>query len=59
MIFLALLFQGRCHEIADKYIEFEPIVIVIDLVLLSRPTYRHVLYNTEFKVILRGFFGFL
>lgn len=36
--------------IADKYIEFEPIVIVIDLVLLSRPTYRHVLYNTDFKV---------
>lgn len=43
--------QGQCHEIADKYIEFEPIVIAIDLVLLSRPTYRHVLYNTEFKVM--------
>lgn len=44
-------FQDKCHEIADKYIEFEPIVVVIDLVLLSRPTYRHVLYNTDFKVI--------
>ncbi|XP_031633824.1 protein ARV1 [Contarinia nasturtii] len=40
----------KCHQIADKYIEFEPIVIVIDLVLLSRPTYRHVLYNTDFRI---------
>lgn len=40
----------HCHEIADKYIEFEPIIIAIDLVLLSRPAYRHVLYNTSFKI---------
>lgn len=40
----------HCHEIADKYIEFEPIIIAIDLVLLSRPAYRHVLYNTSFTI---------
>lgn len=40
----------HCHEIADKYIEFEPIIIAIDLVLLSRPAYRHVLYNTSFRI---------
>lgn len=40
----------HCHEIADKYIEFEPIIIAIDLALLSRPAYRHVLFNTSFKL---------
>lgn len=48
--FCFVLLQDKCHEVADKYIEFEPIVIVIDLILLSRPTYRHILYNTNFKV---------
>lgn len=52
-MFKTICFQDNCHKIADKYIEFEPIVIVIDLVLLSRPAYRHVLYNSDFKVILK------
>lgn len=40
----------RCNELADKYIEFEPIIIAIDLVLLSRPAQRHVLYNSTFQI---------
>lgn len=40
----------HCHEVADKYIEFEPIIIAIDLVLLSRPAYRHVLFNASFTI---------
>ncbi|XP_037907061.1 protein ARV1 [Hermetia illucens] len=40
----------ECHEVADKYIEFEPIIILVDLVLLSQSAYRHVLYNTDFKL---------
>lgn len=46
------ILQDNCHQVADKYIEFEPLVIIIDLILLSRPTYRHVLYNINFKVSL-------
>lgn len=42
-------FQDKCGEITDKYIEFEVIIILIDLILLSRPVYRHILYNTNFK----------
>lgn len=42
--------QEHCNELADKYIEFEPIIIAIDLVLLSRPAYRHVLFNTHFSI---------
>uniref|UniRef100_A0A336KSV3 Protein ARV n=2 Tax=Culicoides sonorensis TaxID=179676 RepID=A0A336KSV3_CULSO len=39
----------NCNEIADKYIEFETIIILIDLVLLSKAAYRHVVFNTESK----------
>lgn len=35
---------------ADKYIEYDAVIIIIDLVLLSKEAYRHILYNTEFKV---------
>lgn len=47
--------QKNCNEIADKYIEFESIIVLIDLVLMSKPAYRHVLFNTEFKVRLVSF----
>ncbi|GAB0099766.1 ARV1 [Sergentomyia squamirostris] len=40
---------GNCNQIADKYIEFEPVVILIDLILLSKATYRHILFNGQFK----------
>lgn len=43
---------NKCNKVADKYIEFETLIIVIDLILLSRPAYRHILYNTECKVII-------
>lgn len=39
----------KCNQIADKYIEFETIIILIDLILLSRAAYRHVIFNTESK----------
>lgn len=42
--------QDWCHEITDKYIEYEPVAILIDLILLTRSAYRHVLFNSKFKV---------
>ncbi|XP_063709879.1 protein ARV1 [Culicoides brevitarsis] len=39
----------NCNEVADKYIEFETIIILIDLILLSKAAYRHVIFNTESK----------
>lgn len=39
----------KCHEIADNLIEFETIVIIIDLILLSIQAQRHVLFNTNCK----------
>lgn len=39
----------KCRNVADKLIEFESLVIIIDLVLLSSQAQRHVLYNTSCK----------
>ncbi|GLV31938.1 ACAT-related protein required for viability 1 [Carabus blaptoides fortunei] len=39
----------NCGEISDKYIEYDPVIIMIDLVLLQKQAYRHFLFNTEFK----------
>ncbi|KAJ6633680.1 Protein ARV1 [Pseudolycoriella hygida] len=47
---LKIMSCETCKQVADKYIEFEPIIILIDLVLLSQPAFRHVMYNTKFKI---------
>ncbi|XP_069355424.1 protein ARV1 isoform X2 [Maniola hyperantus] len=39
----------NCKGIVDKYIEYDPVIVVIDLVLMSREAQRHIIYNTEFK----------
>ncbi|PZC80071.1 hypothetical protein B5X24_HaOG215412 [Helicoverpa armigera] len=39
----------KCKGIVDKYIEYDPVIVMIDLVLMSREAQRHILYNTEFK----------
>ncbi|XP_055610125.1 protein ARV1 [Uranotaenia lowii] len=39
----------NCNQPADKYIEFEVIIIMIDLILLSKAAYRHILYNSDCK----------
>lgn len=32
---------------ADKYIEYDPAIILVDLILLKRQAYRHLLYNCD------------
>ncbi|KAK0182929.1 hypothetical protein PV327_001014 [Microctonus hyperodae] len=34
---------------ADKYIEYDPVIVLVDLVLLEKSAYRHLLYNSAFK----------
>jgi len=36
---------SHCGEFADPYVEQELILIVLDLLLLRGPVYRHVLFN--------------
>ena len=49
-ILKCLCFQSRCNEVADKYIEYDTVIIFLDVLLLQRPAYRHILINSEFKV---------
>ena len=42
---LIIIPQDHCHKIADKYVEFEFVIIFIDLLLLRLPVYRHLLFN--------------
>ena len=36
-----------CGEVADKYVEHDGVLVLIDLLLQSVPAYRHVLFNGE------------
>ncbi|XP_058802014.1 protein ARV1 [Phymastichus coffea] len=39
----------NCGNLADKYIEYDPVIVLVDLVLLEKPAYRHLLYNSDFN----------
>lgn len=41
--------QENCGRLADKYIEYDPVIVLVDLVLLAKPAYRHLLYNSDFN----------
>ncbi|KAK1129508.1 hypothetical protein K0M31_019231 [Melipona bicolor] len=44
---LKLLKCETCDLLADKYIEYDPAIILVDLILLKRQAYRHLLYNCD------------
>ncbi|KAL0585452.1 hypothetical protein ABG067_004802 [Albugo candida] len=35
----------HCNQICDKYVEYEPFLLFLDLMLFKHQVYRHVLYN--------------
>ncbi|XP_068627931.1 protein ARV1 isoform X2 [Battus philenor] len=49
------LTKCSCKNIVDKYIEYDPVIVMIDLVLMSREAQRHILYNTDFKAYWKLF----
>ncbi|GFS06987.1 protein ARV1-like [Elysia marginata] len=36
-----------CDKVADKYVEYDPVVILLDALLLQRQAYTHLLINTK------------
>ncbi|KAK0164678.1 hypothetical protein PV328_003273 [Microctonus aethiopoides] len=46
---LKVLKCNKCGCLADKYIEYDPVIVLVDLVLLEKSAYRHLLYNSAFK----------
>ncbi|XP_017797071.1 PREDICTED: protein ARV1, partial [Habropoda laboriosa] len=49
MYIVYYLFQESCGSLADKYIEYDSVVILVDLILLDKRAYRHLLYNCNLK----------
>ena len=43
--------QSVCGSFADRYVEYELLLVVLDLTLHSRPLYRHLLYNTQLSSV--------
>jgi hypothetical protein len=39
--------QKDCHEVADKYVEYDNVLVVLDLILHRVGAYRHVLFNSS------------
>ncbi|RNA07306.1 ARV1, partial [Brachionus plicatilis] len=50
--FKDLIECSRCHKVVDLYVECEPSVIIIDLILFKEKAYRHILFNHKFKAIV-------
>ncbi|XP_015284729.1 PREDICTED: protein ARV1 isoform X2 [Gekko japonicus] len=36
-----------CHKPVDKYIEYDPVIILINAILCKAQAYRHILFNTK------------
>lgn len=36
---------GRCHAVVDKYIEYDHVLLFLDIVLLKPQAYRHLCFN--------------
>lgn len=39
------LLQAACHAFADPYVEHDTLTLLLDLILLKRDVYRHLLFN--------------
>ncbi|KAJ8945680.1 hypothetical protein NQ318_012398 [Aromia moschata] len=39
-----------CNNTTDKYVEYDSVIVIIDLILLRIMAYRHFLLNSDFKV---------
>ncbi|XP_028809204.1 protein ARV1 [Denticeps clupeoides] len=39
-----------CKKPVDKYIEYDPVIILIDAILCKIQAFRHILYNTEINI---------
>uniref|UniRef100_A0A8C4PZE2 Protein ARV n=1 Tax=Eptatretus burgeri TaxID=7764 RepID=A0A8C4PZE2_EPTBU len=45
-----LSFQGKCSNPVDKYVEYDPAIILIDVLLFKAQAFRHIIFNTETNV---------
>uniref|UniRef100_A0A0K0D5L2 Protein ARV n=1 Tax=Angiostrongylus cantonensis TaxID=6313 RepID=A0A0K0D5L2_ANGCA len=41
---------NRCNKVVDKYVEYETVLVVIDLIIHNISAYRHLIYNMKIQV---------
>ncbi|KAE9418286.1 hypothetical protein Angca_007457, partial [Angiostrongylus cantonensis] len=44
---------NRCNKVVDKYVEYETVLVVIDLIIHNISAYRHLIYNMKIQSYLR------
>ncbi|XP_015284730.1 PREDICTED: protein ARV1 isoform X3 [Gekko japonicus] len=42
--------EKSCHKPVDKYIEYDPVIILINAILCKAQAYRHILFNTKINI---------
>ncbi|XP_051954599.1 protein ARV1 isoform X1 [Xyrauchen texanus] len=47
---LKITICGSCKKPVDKYIEYDPVIILIDATLCKTQAFRHILFNTEINI---------
>ncbi|KAK1804847.1 hypothetical protein P4O66_003684 [Electrophorus voltai] len=47
---LKIMICGSCAKPVDKYVEYDPVIILIDAILCKPQAFRHILFNTEINI---------
>ncbi|KAM4713715.1 protein ARV1 [Anableps anableps] len=47
---LKITICGSCQRPVDKYIEYDPVIILIDAILCKAQAFRHILFNTSLNI---------
>ncbi|XP_029966100.1 protein ARV1 [Salarias fasciatus] len=47
---LKITICDSCHKPVDKYIEYDPVIILIDALLCKTQAFRHILFNTKLNI---------
>ncbi|XP_023556659.1 protein ARV1 isoform X2 [Octodon degus] len=47
---LKLTICKSCQKLVDKYIEYDPVIILINAILCKAQVYRHILFNTKINI---------
>ena len=43
--FLFPILQAQCKGVLDKYVEFDAVILLLDVLLLHVQSYRHLIFN--------------
>ena len=50
--------QPTCEKVVDKYIEFDAVILLLDVLLLRIQSYRHLIFNYGIQSSVRQVYSF-